>query len=529
MAAAEWWRGAVIYEIYPRSYGDGDGDGVGDLQGILRHLDHVARLGADAIWIAPFYPSPMKDFGYDVSDYCDVDPRFGTLADFDAVVAEAHRLGLRVIIDQVWSHTSDRHPWFVESADGGSKADWYVWADARADGTPPNNWLSVFGGLAWHWDPRRRQYYLHHFLASQPKLNLRNPAVLDTLLGIGDFWLSRGVDGFRFDAVDFMLHDPALRDNPAQLPQGGVTPLKPFGLQRHIHDMAHADTTTVMRAIRGLLDRYPGTTSVAEVSSEADALARANAYTGKGLLHMAYTLRVMKTGFDAPSLREAIALAERRFTDGWMCWAFSNHDVMRVASRWGDGSLACRKLTMALLLSLRGSVCLYQGEELGLTEAELPFEALHDPYGINFWPRFKGRDGCRTPMPWQSAAPYAGFSKAAPWLPMPADHHDLAVDLQAADPDSLLSFTRRFLWWRRTRPALLTGTLRLVDLGDDIVAFERRQGAERLLCLFNPNDRHVAVTLPDGMVPQESPGGALKAGDRKGLLPPWGFVFAAAP
>ncbi len=529
MAAVEWWRGAVIYEIYPRSYGDGDGDGVGDLRGILRRLDHVARLGADAVWIAPFYPSPMKDFGYDVSDYCDVDPRFGTLADFDAVIAEAHRLGLRVLIDQVWSHSSDRHPWFVDSAEdaSGAKADWYVWADARPDGTPPNNWLSVFGGPAWAWDPRRRQYYLHHFLSSQPKLNLRHPAVLDALLGVGDFWLSRGVDGFRFDAVDFMAHDPALRDNPAQPPQGGGTPLKPFGLQRHVYDMAHADTMGVMRAIRDLLDRYPGTMTVAEVSSEADALARANAYTGKGLLHMAYTLRVMKATFDAPGLRQAIAHAERRFTDGWMCWAFSNHDVVRVASRWGDGSLACRKLAMALLLSLRGSVCLYQGEELGLTEADLPFEALHDPYGINFWPRFKGRDGCRTPMPWRSAAVHAGFSEAEPWLPVPAEHRRLAVDMQEGDPDSLLSFTRRFLSWRKTRPALLTGTLRLSDMGEDIVAFERRLGTERLLCLFNPSDRHVEVSLPDGLVPQEVIGEAWDyGGPGRYRLSPWGMLFA---
>ncbi len=528
--AEDWWRGAVIYQVYPRSFCDTNGDGIGDLPGVTAHLDHIAALGVDAVWIAPFFPSPMKDFGYDVSDYLGVDPMFGTLADFDALVAEAHRLGLKVLIDQVWSHTSDRHPWFLASAAdaAGPKADWYVWADARPDGSPPNNWLSVFGGPAWRWDPRRRQYYLHHFLTSQPKLNLRHPAVLDALLEAGAFWLGRGVDGFRLDAVDFMVHDPGLRDNPPRPPAGGVMPVKPFGLQRHDHDMAHPDTLAVMRRIRALMDRFPGTTTVAEVSSEYDALARANTYTGGDgeLLHMAYTLRLMKGEFDADHLRAAIDQVEDRFDDGWMCWAFSNHDVARVVSRWGDGSPRFAKLATALLLSLRGSVCLYQGEELGLTEAELPFESLQDPYGINFWPQFKGRDGSRTPMPWRARAPQAGFTTGRPWLPIPDDHRDRAVDVQERDGDSVLAFTRAFLRWRKTRPALIRGALRAVEAGHDLVAFERRLDGERLYCLFNTADRPLPVTLPGGLRPLEAPGFAPSRDGDAWIVPGWGALFA---
>lgn len=527
----EWWRGAVVYQVYPRSFADGNGDGIGDLDGLIARLGHIASLGVDAIWVAPFYPSPMADFGYDVTDYCAVDPRFGTLADFDRLVAEAHRHRLKVIIDQVWSHTSDRHPWFVDSAGDphGPKADWYVWADAKPDGTPPNNWLSVFGGPAWRWDPRRRQYFLHHFLSSQPKLNLRHPAVVDALLEAGAFWLERGVDGFRLDAVDFMVHDARLRDNPPRPSAGGVAPVKPFGLQKHLHDMAQPETLEVMQRIRGLLDRYPGTTTIAEVSSEFDALRRAATYTGRGgrFLHMAYTLRLMKTEFDAAHLTSAIAQIEERFDDGWMCWAFSNHDVERVASRWGDGSPGFAKLSLALLLSLRGSVCLYQGEELGLSEADLPYEALKDPYGINFWPMFKGRDGCRTPMPWTRGAPHAGFSTTTPWLPVPPAHHALAVDAQEADDGSVLAFTRAFLRWRKAHPALVTGELRPMPGGHDLVAFERRAGDDRLYCVFNTAPRRVAVSLPPGWRPLPAPGSAPAQDGDAWIIPGWGTLFAA--
>src|SRR5258706_5246173 len=289
----EWWRGAVIYQIYPRSFCDSNGDGIGDLRGIAQRLDHVAELGVDAVWIAPFFASPMKDFGYDVSDYCAVDPTFGTLADFDALLARAHALGLKVIIDQVWSHTSDQHAWFADSRlrPTSSKADWYVWADPRPDGSPPNNWLSVFGGGAWTWEPRRRQYYLHHFLSSQPQLNLRNEAVWDALFEVAAFWLDRGVDGFRLDAVDYMIHDVQLRDNPARPPTDGQVPLKPFRLQHHVHDMMQPEILPALERIRRFVDQYPDTVTLGEVSSEPGSVERCGLYTGGGQrLHMAYTL-----------------------------------------------------------------------------------------------------------------------------------------------------------------------------------------------------------------------------------------------
>lgn len=530
VSTRDWWRGAVIYQVYPRSFLDTNGDGIGDLPGVTEQLEHIAGLGVDALWLSPFFTSPQQDYGYDVSDYCGVDPRFGTLADFDALVDKAHALGLKVIIDQVWSHSSDRHPWFLDSAGGGARADWYIWADARPDGSPPNNWLSVFGGPAWRWDPRRRQYYLHHFLSCQPKLNLRQPQVVAALTEVGEFWLRRGVDGFRLDAVDFMAHDPALRSNPPRPPAGGVMPVKPFGLQQHLYDMAHPDTLSVMAAIRRIMDRFPGTTTVAEVSSEFDALRRANAYTaGDGLLHMAYTLRLMKGAFSAADLSAAVAEVEDRFgTDGWLCWAFSNHDVPRVAGRWGDGSPAFAKLAMALLLCLRGSVCLYQGEELGLADAELPFEALHDPYGINFWPQFKGRDGCRTPMPWRPDVPHAGFTAGTPWLPLPPEHLQLTVAAQQADPASVLSFTRRFVAWRKSQPALRDGKLDVLDLDHGLFGFDRRCPGQHLRCLFNLSQDRRAVVLPPGWQVVES-AFPLTRQDEAWELPGWGALFVQPP
>lgn len=520
---ADWWRGAVIYEVYPRSFCDTNGDGIGDLAGITARLDHVAGLGVDAVWIAPFFPSPMTDYGYDVSDHRGVDPQFGTLAAFDALLAKAHRLGLKVLIDQVWSHTSDRHPWFLDSAERGPKADWYIWADAEPDGSPPNNWLSVFGGPAWRWDPRRRQYYLHHFLSSQPKLNLRHPGVMAALLESGAFWLDRGVDGFRLDAVDFMAHDPALRDNPPRPQPGGVMPLRPFGLQQHVHDMAHPDTLGLLRRVRRLMARYPGTATIAELSSEDDALRRANICTGgDDTLHMAYTLRLMKAEFGADSLRAAIDGVEQRFDDGWLCWAFSNHDVPRVAGRWGDGSPAFARMALALLLCLRGSVCLYQGEELGLADADLPFAALHDPYGINFWPRFKGRDGCRTPMPWHAREMHGGFTTGTPWLPLPPEHVAMAVDVQEADPDSVLSFARRLLHWRKRHPAVVRGSLQPLPLDGDLIGFERSCGADQVRCIFNLSRERRAVALPAGWRPVADLGLPV---DDDGL-PGWGVLIA---
>jgi len=500
----EWWRGAVIYQIYPLSFFDSNDDGIGDLPGITSKLDYIASLGVDAIWISPFYPTPMKDFGYDVSDYRGVDPVFGTHADFARLTERAHALGLKVVIDQVWSHSSDAHSWFRQSRQSRENphADWYVWRDPKPDGTSPNNWLSVFGGGAWTWDPRRRQYYLHHFLESQPALNLRNDAVLEALFDSARFWIDHGVDGFRFDAVDFMLYDDALRDNPARPPENGEIPSKPFGLQTHLYDMVHPDTGRLMERIRAFTDAYPGIATLGEVSSQEGAIARIGHYTGGegSRLHMAYTLETMKRPFSRALFLDALEESPSEPDDGWLCWAFSNHDVDRSVTRWlggrTDPEVEARfaRLLMALLLTLRGSVCLYQGEELGLPNVEVPHEKMRDPFGIAFYPAFRGRDAARTPMPWASNAHAAGFTRShQPWLPVPGEHRQFAVASQDRKPDSVLAGWRDFLKLRRRHPALRQGHIEPLATPDPVLAFRRQQGDDRLTVLLNFENRPVAL------------------------------------
>jgi alpha-glucosidase len=536
MADLAWWRGAVIYQIYPRSFFDSDGDGIGDLPGVTSRLEHVARLGVDAIWLCPFFVSPQRDFGYDVADYTSVDPLFGGMADFDALLDRAHALGLKVLIDQVWSHTSNLHPWFLESRSSRTavKADWYVWADPQPDGTPPNNWLSVFGGAAWAWEPRRRQYYLHHFLNHQPALNLHNPAVMDALLATGRFWLDRGVDGFRLDAIDFLLHDKALRPNPPAAVPGGI-PAKLFGMQHHVHDMLQPEAMGLLARIRGLMEDYPGTATLGEISSQKGAFRRVVAATeGTDRLHMAYTLSPLRGGFDWATVTGLLYDLAEIGTEGWFCWSFSNHDVERAISRWnparGDAppDPAFARLLMALQLSLRGSVCLYQGEELGLTEAELAESDLRDPFGIAYWPEFRGRDGSRTPMPWNAAAPHGGFTTAAsPWLPVPGAHRACAVDAQEADRSSLLHAFRRFLHWRRGVKALVCGTLHPLTLPSPLVGFVREHAGQRVLALFNLSDQPVSLDVAVGELGSPMGGSGFDdcfTGD--GRLLPFGVLFA---
>ncbi|MBU3972023.1 MAG: alpha-glucosidase, partial [Alphaproteobacteria bacterium] len=360
--AADWWRGAVVYQVYPRSFADTDGDGIGDLAGIAARLDHIASLGVDAVWISPFFTSPMKDFGYDVADYCDVDPVFGTLADFDRLIARAHALGLRIITDLVLAHTSDQHPWFRDSRQSrtGPRADWYVWADAKPDGSPPSNWQSVFAGPAWTWDARRGQYYLHNFLPEQPQLNLHNGAVQDALLDAARFWLDRGVDGFRFDAINFAMHDPALTDNPTAPPGGKRT--RPFDFQSHVHNQSWPQIPAFLARVRALMDGYPGRFSVAEVVGDA-AEPEMQAFTaGETHLNSAYGFAYLYADALTPDLvRRANAAWDEAAGQGWPSWAFSNHDAPRAVSRWSEGRDRDRfaRMAMLLLLSLRGNVFVY--------------------------------------------------------------------------------------------------------------------------------------------------------------------------
>jgi alpha-glucosidase len=533
-ALRPWWRGAAIYQVYPRSFLDTNGDGIGDLPGVVDRLDYVASLGVDAIWVSPFFTSPMADFGYDIADYRAVDPVFGTLEDFDRLVAKAHGLGLKVIIDQVMSHTSDRHAWFLESraSRDNPKADWYVWADPRADGTPPNNWLSIFGGGAWQWEPRRAQYYLHNFLAEQPDLNFHNPEVERAAFDNARFWLERGVDGLRLDAINFCFHDAQLRDNPPRPRDSrkarGFHAQNPYGHQWHRFNNTQPEMLPFLERLRTLIDEYAGRMALGEISSD-DSTATVAEYTQPGRLHSAYSFELLGEDGSPAHVRATVEALRRRAPDNWPCWTISNHDVERVVSRWGWGDSPPHAATQlsALVACLRGSLCVYQGEELGLVEADLPFESLRDPYGIAFWPAFKGRDGCRTPMPWEPDAT-GGFSSAAPWLPVPESHRVASVAAQERDPASALHGFRRLLAWRRRHPLLIDGDMEFVAATDSVLAFRRFDDHGALLAVFNLSVQPAALPLPDVRVGSALGGHGLPEGSFASAtvsLPAHGVAF----
>ncbi|BBM88959.1 alpha-glucosidase [Spirochaetota bacterium] len=538
-----WWQSAVIYQIYPRSYADTNSDGIGDLRGIIDKLGYIEDLGVDAIWLSPFFTSPMKDFGYDVSNYKAVDPMLGTMHDFNELIKQAHKRHLKVIIDQVYSHTSDRHPWFLASKldKTNAKADWYVWADALADGSPPNNWQSVFGGNAWHWNPLRRQYYFHNFLVEQPDLNFHCPAVIAEILSVAKFWLELGVNGFRLDTVNFYFHDKNLRSNPPHkerisqpaatrtLPvtQTEVTSLiNPYHFQQHLYDKTQPENIAFLKQLRKLMDSYGATMTIGEVGENNHGIEILHQYTkNTDRLHTCYSFDFLSSQFSPSFFKETLERFERmRQSDlaknstsheaqSWACWAFSNHDVMRSSTRWYTQSLTnaktsstttdgavddnFTKLLITLLGSLAGPICIYQGEELGLPEAEIEFSDLRDPFGINFYPQFKGRDGCRTPMPWLADQVNAGFSKSSrPWLAVAAEHYALAVDTQAANPHSTLSFTRRFLKFRKNQPLLTAGTIEITMATATVLGIVRNLTAERMYIYFNFTNEVTEITVP---------------------------------
>ncbi len=533
----DWWRGAVIYQIYPRSYQDSNGDGIGDLGGIVQRLPYIASLGVDAIWISPFFTSPMKDFGYDVSDYCDVDPMFGTLADFDAVISTAHGLGIKVMIDLVLSHTSDQHPWFQQSkADKtNDKADWYVWADPQPDGTPPNNWLSIFGGSAWQWHGEREQYYMHNFLVSQPDLNFWAPQVQDALLDVARFWLKRGVDGFRLDTINFYMHDKELRSNPALPPEkrnATIAPsVNPYNHQEHLYSKNQPENLDFLRKLRAVMEPF-NAAAVGEVGDAQRGLEIMGEYTaGDDLMQMCYAFEFLSGAKpNAAMFADVMTRVDESAADGWACWAYSNHDVVRHATRW-DLSDNAKATFATLIMCLRGSACIYQGEELGLSEADVAFEDLQDPYGIEFWPKFKGRDGCRTPMAWEASNSNAGFSDAAKtWLPVSPDHMQKSVAQQEADPDALLHHYRRAIAFRRAHPALAKGAHDGVKHDGDVVYFTRKDGDETIFCAFNLSDTAATLAMPAGnwsTIGQDL-GSTDVANDTTLHLEPWQPHFAVA-
>lgn len=479
---SQWWEGATIYQIYPRSFGDSSGDGIGDLGGIVDRLDYVANLGVDGIWISPFFKSPMCDYGYDVEDYYDVDPVFGTLDSFDRVIRNAHQRGLKVIIDQVYSHSSDQCSWFQESraSRDNTKSDWYVWADAADDGGPPNNWESEFGGGAWSWDENRQQYYLHNFLIQQPDLNLHCNAVRDEIQRVMRFWLDRGVDGFRFDAVNHFLHDPELRDDPGR-------------------SDSHSSTGEMVEQLRNTLDEYGGRFSVAEVGGDHSFRDMVDYTSGRRRFDTAYSFAYLDRETISPQQIRDVQEKWEASGESWPSLTFGNHDSKRLATRLANGRDRERftHLMHCILLSLRGIVFLYQGDELGLPQSNVPYAKLKDPEGIHNWPNGLGRDGARTPMPW-TRANNGGWPESS-WLPVEPSHFELSVESQLADDDSLLNRCRRLIALRKQHPALHHGEIMFLPCTDKILAFERILADETLLCVFNMSDKSVTWT-PSGVV-----------------------------
>lgn len=525
---AEWWRGSVTYQVYPRSFQDSDGDGIGDLKGITARLGHIADLGVDAVWLSPVFKSPMADMGYDVSDYFEIDPLFGSLEDFDALVARAHELGLKVIMDQVISHSSSEHPFFLQSRKDrvNPKADWYVWADPKRDGSAPNNWLSVFGGSAWEWDARRRQYYLHNFLTSQPDFNFHNPQVQDWALGVLRFWLERGVDGFRLDTVNFYVHDARLRDNGPEPRVENRPAVNPYEMQDHQYSKTQPENLEFLARMRALLDEFDARTMVGEVGEGPSRALRTMAeYTLPGRLHMAYSFDMLGPDFTAAHFHSRIEGFFKAAPEGWPMWAFSNHDVIRHVTRWEKFGAqdALAKLAAAMLLSFQGSICLYQGEELGQTETDIEYHELTDPPGFTFWPDYKGRDGCRTPMVWDGSA-NGGFTTGKPWLPVKAPQLARNAAAQDGVAGSVLETYRRLLAFRRAHGAMVTGETRFFDLPEPLLGFVREGEGGAAACVFNLSTKAQTVKLT-GVAALSGPS---EAADLKGgalMLGPNGWAW----
>ncbi|MCB9983361.1 MAG: alpha-glucosidase [Rhodospirillales bacterium] len=524
----EWHKGSAIYQIYPRSFRDTNGDGIGDLPGIIEKLDYIASLGVNGIWISPFFPSPMKDFGYDVSDYRDIDPMFGNLRDFKTLLARAHDLDLKIIIDLVLSHTSDRHPWFKDPA----KKDWYVWADPKPDmfgeQVPPNNWVSVFGGPAWTYDKTHGQYYLHNFLPEQPDLNFHNPDVQDAMLDICKFWLDLGVDGFRLDVVNFYFHDRELRDNPPRDANlGAATQYEgddPYSAQNHIYDKTRPENLKFLERLRALTDRYPDRALIGEGGDDHFFQLAADYCEGDNRLHTIYTPQLCggkHKRLTEDLIRTPVEDFLNQAPNARPTWAFSNHDVVRAASRWcpdGDGfghNPALSKMLIALLGCLYGSFFLYQGEELGLPEAKLKFEDLQDPWGRHLWPEWQGRDGCRTMLPWNK-------DTKSGWLPLAESHRPLNAADQENAQDSTLNFTRAFLNWRKHQPALISGGIDFLEThSETLLAFERKTADQTLFCLFNLENAE--QTLPLFLTPQNAHLAFPKEKGEENTLAPYSF------
>ena len=477
-ADALWWQKGLIYQIYPLSFMDSNGDGSGDLRGIISRLDYCRWLGADAVWLSPIYPSPMVDFGYDISDFTEIHPLFGSLGDFDALISEAHRLGLKVLLDYVPNHSSDQHFWFLESRSARNNPfrDWYIWRDPAPGGGPPNNWLSAFGGSAWEWDENSGQYYLHSYLKEQPDLNWRNPALQKSMLDVLRFWLDRGVNGFRVDSIAHLMKDPEFRDNPLNLtwdPAAG-----PYFRYLPVHSRDHPDTAAVLRRMRRVVDQYEDCVIIGEAYL---SLERIVAYYGAGV-HLPFNFALITSPWTAREVHRAIGIYESLLgPDHWPNWVLGNHDRHRIATRVGR---AQARVAAMLLLTLRGTPTLYYGDEIGMQDVPIPAELVKDPWELNVPSLGLGRDPERSPMQWDSSY-HGGFSTATPWLPVASDFQRFNVAVESQESDSVLSLYRRLIALRAEQPALHSGAYGKVLCDDHVLAYSRRSRSENFLIVLN--------------------------------------------
>ncbi len=501
MPETPWWKHGVIYQIAVSSFADANGDGRGDLRGIIERLDYLndgtgASLGVDAIWLTPIHPSPLSDFGYDVCDYRSIDPRFGTMEDFEELLAECHRRGMRVVMDLVLNHTSVEHPWFVESRSSrdNPKRDWYIWRDGRAPGKPPNSWVAVSEGSAWEYDTATGQYYYHAFLPFQPDLNWRNPEVREEMFGVTRYWLAKGVDGFRLDLVNCLYEDAELRNNPPKLGP------RPYLAQKHLHDLSQPESLVVASELRGLVEDFGDRVLMGEVLTETPDVCVDYLGDGTDRLHLSFYLDFIRNTWSAEGFRRSVRWLEEHIPpDAWPCYYLNNHDLPRSFTRLGRRNPRARaKVAAAMLLTLRGTPILYYGEEVGMPTSRVPRKLLDDPIGQKFWPLRVGRDGSRTPMHW-SASENAGFSAWESWLPVDSSYRTRNVEDERARPDSVLTWYRQLLSLRTASPALNSGDYHeIVGVPKGVFAYSRQAGAEEVAVYLNFTAKRVECAPPEG-------------------------------
>jgi alpha-glucosidase len=488
-ATNEWWKTAVIYQIYSRSFCDSSGDGFGDLPGIISKLDYLVDLGVDAIWLTPVYPSPDDDYGYDTTDHCAIDPRYGTMDDFDRLLKEAHGRGIKVIMDIVLAYTSDQHPWFIESRKSHDNPyhDYYLWRDPASSGREPNNWLSMFGGKAWEYVPELGQYYYHYFYKQQPDPNWRHPEVRRAQLEVFKLWLKRGVDGFRLDVFNLYFKDEQFRSNPPVTRENrvaGLEGIRPFAWQDHIYDFDRPEMLPVLKEIRDILDEYPGSYAVGETLMPT--AKKAAGYCGPDKLHQAFNFKLLECPWNARRFLQAALDFESALKDNWPNNVLGNHDRKRIAERYARGRDDARlKVAAAMLLTLRGTAFVYYGDEIGMRDVHLKRSELLDPLGRHYWPANVGRDGCRSPMQWDGSS-NSGFSPSKPWLKVNNDYHIRNVAAQEMDGYSLLHFYRSLIRCRRQHPALLHGDfIPLTARPKNVLAYLRRNRDETIMVMLN--------------------------------------------